>query len=89
MPILDGATEGLFLLVTIAFLKGHSVAHYVRSLALLTPLTCSATLRSALLAFLALLALLALLAKSIHGLAHSLCLLPRGTVEIYEYVFML
>ena len=32
---------------------------------------------------------LALLARSIHGLAHSLRSLPRGTVEIHEYVFML
>ena len=33
--------------------------------------------------------LLALLARSIHGLAHSLRSLPRGTVEIHEYVFTL
>ena len=31
----------------------------------------------------------ALLARSIHGLAHSLCSLPRGTVENLEYVFTL
>ena len=35
---------------TIAFLTGHSVARYVRSLAPLTPLSCSATLRFATLA---------------------------------------
>ena len=34
-------------------------------------------------------ATLALLARSVHGLAHSLHSLPRGTVEILEYVFML
>ena len=71
---------GLFLLVTIAFLKGHSVARYVRSLAPLTPLTRSAALRFA---------TLASLARSIHGLAHSLHSLSRGTVEILEYVFTL
>ena len=27
--------------------------------------------------------------RSVHGLAHSLCSLPRGTVEILEYVFTL
>lgn len=26
---------------------------------------------------------------SVHGLAHSLCSLPRGTVEIFEYMFTL
>ena len=31
----------------------------------------------------------ALLARSVHGLAHSLRSLPRGTVKILEYVFML
>ena len=59
---------------------GHSVARYVCSLAPLTPLTRSAGLRFA---------ALALLAHSIHGLAHSLRSLPRGMVEIHEYVFML
>ena len=34
-------------------------------------------------------ATLASLARSIHGLAHSLRSLPRGTVEIHESVFML
>ena len=58
---------------------GQSVARYVRSLAPLTPLTPqrSASLRSL------------LLVRSVHGLAHSLCSLPRGTVDILEYVFML
>ena len=57
---------------------GHSVACYVRSLAPLTPLTCSAALRFA---------MLALLARSVHGLAHSLRSLPRGTVENLECVY--
>ena len=35
------------------------------------------------------LATLASLARSVHGLAHSLCSLPRGTVENLEYVFTL
>ena len=65
-----------------------------RSLALLTPLTRSAALHFAMLALLARsaalhFATLALLARSVHGLAHSLRSLPRGTVEILEYVFML
>ena len=64
---------GLVLLVTIAFLTGHSVARYVRELAPLTPLTRSAALRFATLA----------------SLARSLRSLPHGTVEIHEYVFML
>ena len=34
-------------------------------------------------------ATLASLARSIHGLAYSLRSLPRGTVEILEYVFKL
>ena len=34
-------------------------------------------------------AMLALLARSVHGLAHSLRSLPRGTVEILENVFTL
>ena len=33
--------------------------------------------------------MLALLARSVHGLAHSLRSLPRGTVEIHETVFTL
>jgi len=70
----------MFLLVTIAFWKGHSVARYVGSLAPLTPLT-----RSAALCF----ATPASLAHSVHGLAHSLCSLPRGTVVIHRTVFML
>ena len=73
---------------------GLSVARYVRSLAPLTPLTRSAALRFATLALLARTAALpfaklALLAHSVHGLAHSLHSLPRGTVEILEYVFTL
>ena len=72
--------KGLFLLATIAFWKGHSVARYVCSLAPLTPLNRSAALRFA---------MLASLARSVHGLAHSLRSLPRGTVEIHESVFML
>merc|ERR1712168_399534 len=71
---------GLLLVVTIAFLTGHSVTRYVRSLAPLTPLTRSAALRFA---------TLASLARSIHGLAHSLRSLPRGTVVIHESVFTL
>ena len=73
-------TLGLLLLVTTAFLTGHSVALYVRSFAPLSPLTRSAVLRFA---------TLTLLAHSIHRLAHSLCPLPHGTVEIPEYVFTL
>ena len=71
--------EGLFLLVTIAFLMGHSVARYICSLAPLTPLPRSAELRFA---------MLALLARSVHGLAHSLRSLPHGTVEILEYIYV-
>ena len=59
---------------------GHLVARYVRSLTPLTLLTGPAALCFA---------MLTLLARSIHGLAHSLCSLPRGTVEILEYVFTL
>ena len=66
--------------MTIAFLTGHSVTRYVRSLAPLTPLTRSAALNFA---------MLALLARSVHGLGHSLRSLPRGTVEIHESVFTL
>ena len=59
---------------------GHLVARSVLSLAPLNLLTgstvpCFATLIT--------------LAGSIHGLAHSLRSLPRGTVEILEYVFTL
>ena len=71
------SSKGLFLLVTIAFLTGHSVARYVCSLAPLTPLTRSAALRSL------------RYARSVHGLAHSLRSLPCGTVEIHESVFTL
>ena len=53
-------------------LTGHSFAHYVCSLAPLTPLTNSAALRFPMLAF---------LARSVHGLAHSPRSLPRGTVN--------
>ena len=56
------------------FLTGNSVARYVR---LLAPLTPYAALR------------FATLARSVHKLAHSLYSLPRGTVEILEYVFTL
>ena len=55
---------------------GHLVARHVRLLAPLTPLT-----RYEALCF----AMLALLAHSVHGLAHLLHSLPRGTVEIFEY----
>ena len=34
----------------------------------------------------AIFSMLALLARSVHKLAHSLCSLPCGTVEILEYV---
>ena len=37
--LLEHLVRVLFLLLTIAFLTGHSVARYVRSLTLLTPLT--------------------------------------------------
>ena len=56
----------------------HSVARNVSSLAPLTPLT--PLTRSAALCF----TTLALLACSVHGLAHSLCSLLHGTVEIHE-----
>ena len=59
---------------------GHLVARYICSLAPLTPLTRSALLR---------LATLTSLACFFHGLPHSLRSLPRGTVEILEYVFTL
>ena len=65
---------------SIAFLTGHSVARYVRSLAPLSPLT-----RSAALCF----ATLASLTCSIHRLAHSLCSLPRETVVSHKSVFTL
>ena len=47
-PIPQGneLSKGLFLVVTITFLTGHSVARYVCSLAPLTPLTRSASLRA-------------------------------------------
>ena len=54
-----------------------SLATFVCSLALLTPLTRYAALR------------FAMLAHSVHGLAHSLLSFPCGTIEILEYVFML
>ena len=82
----NGSTVGAPLLKarfssqTIAFLTGHSVARYVRSLAPLTPLTHSAALRFS---------TLAALTHSIHGLDHSLRSLPRGTVEIPRYMFTL
>ena len=74
------SNKKFFLSSTIVFLKGHSVARYVCSLAPLTPLT-----RSAALCF----AMLASLACSVHVLAHSFRSLPHGTVEIHEYVFIL
>ena len=58
----------------------RSLATFVRSHRSLAPLTRFAALHYA---------RLASLARSIHGLAHSLRSLPRGTVEIHEYVFML
>ena len=59
------------LLAYLALLTGHSVTHFVRLLAPLTPLTRYAALRFA---------TLALLACSVHRLAHSLCSLSHGTV---------
>ena len=78
-PIPQGneLSKGLFLVVIITFLTGHSVARYV---CLLAPLTHSAALCFT---------KLALLARSVHKLAHSLHSLPRGTVGIYKYVFTL
>ena len=69
--------KGLFLVKAIAFLTGHSVARYIRLLTPLIPLTRFTALH------------FATLAQSIHGLAHSLRSLPRGTVEILECVFTL
>ena len=66
-----GQNKGAYLVRDDRILKGR----YVRSLAPLTPLTRSAALNFA---------MLALLAHSVHGLAHSLCSLPHGTVEILE-----
>ena len=75
---------GHFRSETIAFSTGYSVVCCVCALALLTPLIRSAVHRFATLA-----CLLASLTRSVHGLAHSLCSLPHGTVEILEYVFTL
>ena len=58
---------GLFLLVTIAFLTGHSVARYVHSLAPLTLLTRSAALRFA---------TVVSLARYVHSLALLTALTP-------------
>ena len=69
----------------VAFLAGHAVARYVRSLAPRTPLTRYAALCYAALCY----ATLTSLAHSIHGLAHSLRSLPRGTIEIHNYAFTL
>ena len=77
-----GPLKGLFLLVTIAFRKGHLVARYVRSLAPLTPFIHSAALRFAMIAPLA-------LGFAAHGLAHSLRSLPCGMIKIHESVFTL
>ena len=74
---------GHFRSETIAFSTGYSVVCCVCALALLTPLIRSAVHRFATLA-----CLLASLTRSVHGLAHSLCSLPHGTVEILEYVFI-
>ena len=63
---------GLFLLLTIAFFSGHSIARHIRSLALLTQLTRSAALHFA---------TLALLACSIHKPAHYLHSLSHGSVD--------
>ena len=60
---------GCFYSKTIAFLTGHLVARYIRSLAPLTPLTHSAVL------------CLAPLARSVHRFSHSLRSQPNGTVE--------
>ena len=53
---------GLFLIMTIAFWKGHTVARYVYSLTPLTPFIRSTALQFT---------TLTLLACSVHGLAHS------------------
>ena len=60
---------------TIAFLTGHSVARYVRSLTLLTPLTHSAALRFATLALFTRSAAL----RSLHSLAPFLGSLTHFT----------
>ena len=72
--------SSLFRLVTIAFLKGHSVSRYFRSLVPPTPLTPSAAL---------LFAILNVFAHSVQRLAHSLHSLPRRKVKILEHVFTL
>ena len=67
------------MMMAIAFLTGHSVARYVCSLALLTPLTRFAALHCALLASLVL-----------HSRARSLtALTPSWDSEIHSYVFTL
>ena len=71
------SNKGAFLVIDNCVFYGP-LGHSLRSF------TCTAhsahSLRSA---------TLASLARSIHGLVHSLRSLPRGTVEIHEYVFML
>ena len=64
----------------IAFSTGYSVVRYICSLAPLISPTRSAALHFA---------MLASLARSVQRLAHSLHSLPRGTVEIFEYLFTL
>ena len=70
-----------------SFARTAHSAHSLRS----APLRSArfATLASLRLLRYARFATLALLARSVHGLAHSLRSLPRGTVEILEYVFTL
>ena len=57
--------------------SSHRQSSFEQATRSLAPLTPSAALH------------FALLASSFHMLAHSLCSLPRGTVEILEYVFRL
>ena len=66
--------------MTIAFLTSHSVACYVRSFTPLTALTHCAALHFA---------MLASLARSILGLAYSLCSILLGMAKIPDYAFTL
>ena len=79
--------EGAFLVTDNRVFNGPLGRSLRSLLAPLTPLTRSAALCFATLASLA--RSLHGLARSHHGLAHSLRSLPRGTVEIHEYVFTL